>query len=199
MRNLFTVKARTMYGNRMPRNIKQKLWGTTKSRTIEEPEHMVVHRRTLTEGEMISSIPYVYAAQFASLTRAETKINSVPVDPAIRELKAEIERTRTSMLRIAANNDVSVLKADIERTWSNTTVQPTNNEIAQTNDDDIVDISVLKAEIERTRSKMMSVGSSARVAISLNAWQHRARAEHRARAANLMNTVNERRSSKSLD
>ena len=142
MRNLFTVKARTMYGNRMPRNIKQKLWGTTKSRTIEEPEHMVVHRRTLTEGEMISSIPYVYAAQFASLTRAETKINSVPVDPAIRELKAEIERTR---------------------------------------------------------SKMMSVGSSARVAISLNAWQHRARAEHRARAADLMNTVNERRSSKSVD
>ena len=103
---------------------------------------------------MRSSLPSsVYATQYAHLMSEEIKTKVVLVDPAISELKLEVDMTRLMM-------------------------------IAQANNDEVVQVSALKAEVERTRSKLMNVGSTARVAVSLNAWQHRALASATARRAN---------------
>ena len=141
---------------KMPRNVMRKMSAKTTSTGTSAPkveiEHFMVKRKTLTEGEIRSSIPSVYATQFAHLMNEETKTDIILVDPAITELKQEVDMTRMTML-------------------------------AESNNDVIVDVSVLKAEVEHTRSNLMSVASSARVAISLNAWQHRARAAAMARRA----------------
>ena len=143
---------------RMPRNVIRKVPKPTgPARSASTPtsdvEHTVLpmRRHTLTEGEIQSLSSPVYGKQMQYLMGEETRINSAS----------------------RVNRAIRELKEEVDMTRMIMT--------ARANDDEIVEVSALKAEVERTRSKMMSVGSSARVVMSLNAWQNRAHASAMAR------------------